>query len=273
MERLEPPLPNAGPSRPAGVANVSPSTPPPPVSLNQDSPVPLHYQLRLALMEKIRRQGLRVGDRVWSEKEIEAEYGVSRTTVRQALSDMVGMGIVRRQRGKGTTLVRPPIPERLPHLVGLTEELEARGSVVRTDVLSAGWVTPSPLVKQALRLAGGSQQVLLLVRCRHIDGEPVFYVREYIPAWLGLTPADDFTGSLFTLMRERAGVVVARAEMTIGAVAAQGQVAACLQVPVGSPLLRNERVFYGADNSHLGFLEEWCRSDRYMHAVTLKAGG
>lgn len=273
MERLEPPLPNAGPSRPTGVAGVSTASTPPPASLNQDSPVPLHYQLRLALMEKIRRQGLRVGDRVWSEKEIEAEYGVSRTTVRQALSDMVGMGIVRRQRGKGTTLVRPPIPERLPHLVGLTEELEARGSVVRTDVLSAGWVTPSPLVKQALRLAGGSQQVLLLVRCRHIDGEPVFYVREYIPAWLGLTPADDFTGSLFALMRERAGVVVARAEMTIGAVAAQGQVAACLQVPVGSPLLRNERVFYGADNSHLGFLEEWCRSDRYMHAVTLKAGG
>jgi GntR family transcriptional regulator len=241
-------------------------------ALNQDSPVPLHYQLRLALMEKIRNDGLRVGDRVWSEKEVEAEFGISRTTVRQALSDMVAMGIVRRERGRGTTLVRPPIPERLPHLVGLTEEMRARGSELRTEVIGASWVEPSPVVRQALHLAGASQRVLLLVRCRHIDHEPVFYVREYVPAWLGLTPDDDFTGSLFELMRERAKVVVARAEMTIGAVAAHGQVATCLKVPEGSPLLRNERVFFGADNSHVGFLEEWCRSDRYMHAVTLRAG-
>jgi len=254
-------------SSPLGVAPTSRSTF---TSLDQDSPLPLHYQLRVALMEKIRSQGLRVGDRIWTDKELESEYGVSRTTVRQALSEMVNSGIIHRQRGKGTTLLRPPIPEQLPHLVGLTEEMNARGSVVRSEVLSVDWIEPPPTVRQALGLSGTQQRVLLLVRCRHIDDAPVFFVKEYMPPWLELTPEDDYRGSLFELIRERSGLVIERADMTIEAVAAEGQVARCLQVPEGSPLLRNVRVFVGADGSRIGFLEEWCRSDRYMHSVTLR---
>lgn len=242
-----------------------------PRGLDHNSPIPLHYQLKEALLDKIRHSGLRVGDRIWTEKELEIEYGVSRTTVRQALSEMVNMGIIRRQRGKGTTLVRPPIPELLPRLAGLTEELRARGSHVRSDVLQAQWIDPPPAVRQALHLVGASQRVLLLARCRYIDDEPVFYVKEYLPERLGLTPDDDFTGSLFTLIRERSGTVIHRAEMTIAAVAADEHIARYLQVSPGAPLLKNIRIFSDSDNVQVGYEEQWCRSDRYMPSVTLQA--
>lgn len=239
--------------------------------LDHNSPVPLHYQLKEALLDKIRRTGLRTGDRIWTEKEIELQYGVSRTTVRQALSEMVNMGIIRRQRGRGTTLLRPPIPEMLPRLAGLTEEMQTRGSVVRSDVLEAGWIVAPPTVGQALDLSGASPTVLRLIRCRYIDEEPVFYVREYLPQRLGLTPEDDFTGSLFALIRKRAGVVIDKAEITIAAVAAEPPFATFLQVAPGAPLLRNVRVFYGPDGARVCYEEEWCRSDRYMPSVTARA--
>lgn len=243
----------------------------PHASLDHDSPIPLHFQLKEALIDRIIRSGMKPGDRFWTEKELEQEYQVSRTTVRQALAQMVDMGIIKRRRGLGTVLVRPPIPERLPRLVGLTEEMRARGRTVQTKVLETKWIEPPPTVRSALSWPRASDRVLLLVRVRAIDGEPVFFVKEYVPEWLGLTPEDDFTGSLFALMKERAGVVVARAEMTIKAVSASERVAQLLNVPPGFPLLKNVRVFYGADNTPLGYLDELCRSDRYVYSVTQRA--
>jgi len=244
---------------------------PPRLGLNHDSPIPLHFQLKEALIDRIIRSGMKPGDRFWTEKELCNEYKVSRTTVRQALDAMVDMGIIKRRRGLGTVLVRPPIPEHLPRLVGLTEEMRAQGRTVQTQVLEASWVEPPPAVRSALAWPRSADRVLLLVRVRAIDGEPVFYVKEYLPEWLGLTPEDDFTGSLFALMKERAGVVISRSEMTISAVTADERIAQLLKVPPGFPLLKNLRIFYRADNTPVGYLEELCRSDRYVYSVTLRA--
>ncbi|BAS27898.1 GntR family transcriptional regulator [Limnochorda pilosa] len=240
------------------------------VALRHVSPIPLYYQLREALVEKIRREGLNVGDRIPTEAELQQIYGVSRTTVRQALADLVRDGIIRRQRGRGSVIARPPVQEMLPRLVGLTEEMRSRGRSVRSDVLECRWVEAPPRVRQALDIRPG-EQVLLLVRRRYIDDDPVFYVTDYLPARLGLTPHDDFRGSLFDLMRIKGGVRVVRAEVTVEAVGAGEPEVQYLHVPPGFPLLRNVRTFFAADGSPVGYLEELCRSDRYHHFVVQKA--
>ena len=67
-----------------------------------DSPVPLYFQLKQILVEKIRRGELRPGDRIMTEAELCREYGISRTPVRQALTEMVREGYLTRTAGRGT---------------------------------------------------------------------------------------------------------------------------------------------------------------------------
>ncbi len=240
------------------------------LELQYESPIPLYYQLRGALVSKICREGMSVGDQIPTEAEIEAEYGVSRTTVRQALSALVSEGIITRRRGKGSVLVRPPVREHLPNLVGLTEEMKAQRRQVHSDVLECRWVTPSPTVCRALRVAK-SDHALLVVRLRYIDGEPVFYTKDCLPAWLGLTPCDDFSGSLFDMLRSKCGVRVDKADTTISAVAAGEPEMRYLQAPEGFPLLSSLRKFYDTDDRPVGYLEELCRSDRYHYYVQQRA--
>ena len=70
--------------------------------LNKQSPVPLYYQL----MEDIRRQivsgSIQAGDKLPSESQMMEEYGVSRLTVREALSNLVNEGLLVKRHGKGT---------------------------------------------------------------------------------------------------------------------------------------------------------------------------
>lgn len=239
--------------------------------VNRDSAVPLHHQLKEALLGRMRRERLKVGDQVWTEKQLETDYGVSRTTVRQALSTLSHLGVLSTVRGKGTFVARPPIPEALPRLAGLTEEMSAVGRSVTSNVLTVEYVTPSPAVRDGLGLYGATDRVLLVSRTRLVDGEPVFFVNDYLADVCGLTAHDDFSGSLFQLLMQRSRLRVARAEMTIGAVEANELTAISLRVKRGTALLKNFRVFYSPEGQRLIYEEEWCRSDRYLHAVTLEA--
>ncbi|NMB12231.1 MAG: GntR family transcriptional regulator [Firmicutes bacterium] len=238
--------------------------------LEPQSPIPLYYQLKEALISRLSRERYKVGDRIPTEAELVKEYQVSRTTVRQALNELVHDGIITRHRGRGSILVKPPVQDRPSHLVGLTEEMKARGRKVRSDVLECKWIGPSLSVRQALDVHH-SDQVLLIVRVRYIDGEPVFYTKEYLPAWIGLTPDDDFTGSLFELIKTRGGVHIAKGDMTVTAVAAQFPETEYLDVPEAFPLLRNLRSFYTMEDQPCGYVDQVCRSDRYHYFVQFSA--
>lgn len=77
--------------------------------LDRRSGLPLYLQLIDRLEAMIEQRALRPGDQVPSEPEIEQRYGVSRATVRQALSHLEAEGIVERHQGKGT-YVAPDAP-------------------------------------------------------------------------------------------------------------------------------------------------------------------
>ncbi|MCW8130494.1 MAG: GntR family transcriptional regulator [Planctomycetota bacterium] len=76
------------------------------VSVDANSPVPKYRQLADQLEEQIRRGDGEVGKRFLSEREIIRQSGVSIITVRQALDTLTRKGLLRREPGIGTFLVR-----------------------------------------------------------------------------------------------------------------------------------------------------------------------
>jgi len=71
------------------------------VDLDRLSPVPLWEQLASILRGKI----LEGGRPIMSESHLEGEYGVGRSTVRQALEQLRAEGLIVTIKGRGTFVV------------------------------------------------------------------------------------------------------------------------------------------------------------------------
>ncbi|HUX87594.1 MAG TPA: GntR family transcriptional regulator [Chloroflexota bacterium] len=71
-------------------------------SINRDVPIPYYYQLEGFLRQQIESGQWQAGEQVPSEKQLCEYYTVSRTTVRQAVTNLVNEGLLYHVKGKGT---------------------------------------------------------------------------------------------------------------------------------------------------------------------------
>jgi len=70
--------------------------------IDKSVPIPIYYQLKECIKEKIRSGEFKPGDRIPTEQELCEMFGISRTPVRQALTELVYEGILYRKPGRGT---------------------------------------------------------------------------------------------------------------------------------------------------------------------------
>src|SRR3978361_1991050 len=95
-------------------------------SLDRASPVPLYFQVAQHLESAVERGDLEVGDRLENEVALAERWGLSRPTMRQAIGHLVDKGLLVRQRGVGTEVVRRQV-QRPVQLTSPYEDLRASG--------------------------------------------------------------------------------------------------------------------------------------------------
>lgn len=176
-----------------------------------------------------------------SEAELSAEFGVSRVTVRRALELLRDGGLVDARQGFGWFVATSPVRQTLGRLSTIEAQMSADGLHPERRILEFAFVPAGDRVRDVL----GTDQVLRVKRLNLADGEPFAVVTVWCPAELGqhLSRADVERSPFYELLSERLHGAV----QTIGADAAQPAVAALLGVPVGSPVLRCERITKGVD--------------------------
>ena len=76
--------------------------------IDRGSPLPFYFQLAEALEGEIRNGRLKSGARLPSEPALCERYGISRTTVRQALARLEQRGLIARRKGQGTFVESGP---------------------------------------------------------------------------------------------------------------------------------------------------------------------
>ncbi len=176
-----------------------------------------------------------------SEAELSATYGASRVTVRRALELLRDEGLLDARQGFGWFVAAAPLRQSLGRLATIEAQLTAGGRSPERRILEFAFEPASPRVREVL----GCDQVLRVSRLNLADGEPFACVTVWCPAELGqhLTRAEVERSPFYELLPRPLG----GATQTIGAAAASADEARLLQVPVGSPVLRCERVTRDAD--------------------------
>ena len=178
-----------------------------------------------------------------SESELSGAYGVSRVTVRKALDLLRDEGLIDARQGFGWFVSTDPVRQALGRLGTIEEQLEQLGVGSERRVVGFRFVAAPARVRQVL----GADAVLEVRRVNLADGQPFARVTVWCPEELGarLSRADVEKTPFYELV----GVAIGGATQTIGAAAADAADAELLAVPVGSPLLRCERVTRDVDDT------------------------
>ncbi len=220
---------------------------------------PLHVQIRDILHQQIKDHVLVPGDAFPTEEDLQRRFGVARSVVRQALASLADLGLINRQRGRGSVVAAPPALRRSVNRVGgLDEQAAARGQHLRTHVLRL----EAAITPEEARAALGTTRSWEIERIRHLEGVPVTYERHWVPR--DLFP--DFTAdllqgaSLLALMHDH-GHAAAGGPRQVQAVAAEPDIAQALDVGVGSPLLLLEGITQDAHGRGLDRFHVWHRAN------------
>lgn len=232
--------------------------------------VPLYYQLKRIIQEKIENEELKPGDRLPSEREIAEEYGISRMTVRQGITELVRLGLLYRKQGKGTFVAEPKIEQGMINLTSFTEDMTQRGLVPGARVIDARCVQATKKIAGFLKL-GVDKRVIRIERLRLANGEPMALEISHIPYQVGPSLVDEELNSqsLYGLLEKRFGVRLASARQSVEPVLANEYEARLLGVEEGSPLLLIERITCTAAGEPVEYVKSVYRGDKYKFYVDL----
>jgi GntR family transcriptional regulator len=239
--------------------------PQPSAVINRDSPLPLYYQLARMLTDDIARGRWAPGDRIASEPEIGALYGVSRATVRQALQRLEGDGLIQRIKGRGTFVADTRSPSWLLQSSSgfFHEEVDRMGFDVSSDITRAERAALPSWVCDAFGLPKESEGGIL-ERVRRLDGRVALFVIDYVRAELASAALSLLheDGSLYDRLQEREGLTVAGGQRTLESVRAEARLAELLEVKRREPILFIESVAWDADLRPFHCFQTWVRTDR-----------
>ena len=193
-----------------------------------------YQEIAQVLRERIAAVG--AGHVLPSESDLSAEFGVSRVTVRRALETLRDEHLVESRQGFGWFSATAPVQQRLTQLDTIERQLQERGMHPRRQIIEFAFVAAPPHVAAQLHC----DNVLRVKRINRADGEPFAVVTVWCPADLGqnMSRRDVERQPFYELL----GIPLRGATQTIGAAAASLADAALLAVPVGSPVLRCERL-------------------------------
>lgn len=203
---------------------------------------PLYARVQTAIRDAIRNGRLAAGSVLPSEKELEAEYGVSRITVRRALEELEREGLVMRGQGRVArvaqplvSVVRTEIEDDLAAILDLVRGTDAK-------VLSFNWLLVGEPMKSKLESAE-NEPVLRVDRLRSNGGKAMLHTCAHVPAWIGAKlDRDALTERTMLDILMMSGITISSAEQIMRAAPCPASIAPLIELSSGDPVFQIERL-------------------------------
>ncbi len=212
---------------------------------------PIIDQVVEILMGDIRSGKYDQNRRLPSEQKLANQLGVSRTTIRTALSKLEGEGLVTRRQGDGTFVNHHAMDESI-RLGGKWEfnyMIESSGRKLRVECLDLKFKEIKEDQESSLEL-GPDRVVIVLERLFYGDDQPLIHSTNTFPYALynSSKPVEglDHTLPLHVLLERYFDEQISYSVSDIKAVLSQPNHQETLQIEPGTPIFEFQDVFYNA---------------------------
>ncbi|MBD1382832.1 GntR family transcriptional regulator [Metabacillus arenae] len=200
--------------------------------INEQSGIPLYYQIKELIREKIENGNWKSGDKIPNEVDLAKNFKVSRSTMRQAILELVNEGILTRKKGVGTFVSKPKFEGNFITF-SYPEELGTKHTPISIKAIEG---TSGKLKVLNLK---GHEKVYEIIRLRFFNEEPAAIENSYIP--VGLVPDlldNNLEGRLVDLITEKYGIIMTKYKNSIEPVLLDSFEAKVLEVKQNQPALK-----------------------------------
>ncbi|MCP4822911.1 MAG: phosphonate metabolism transcriptional regulator PhnF [Shimia sp.] len=224
---------------------------------------PIWQSIASALTEDITEGRYGPGDKLPTEAELSARFGVNRHTVRHALKSMSETGLVHARRGAGVFVAQVPTDYAIGRRVRYHRNLEQAGRLPGKEVLHLETRTADAKEVAALGLSDGAK-VHVYDGLSLADNQPIAVFRSVFPA----ERFPDLTAQLSDLRSVTAALKAnnvpdyTRAWTRLTAKRATSTQALHLRLTEGDPILRSVALNVDADQAPVEFGTTWFAGDR-----------
>lgn len=209
------------------------------------------------------------GSRVPTEAALAQRFGVNRHTVRRALADLAGQGIVHARRGAGVFVTARPTVYPLGRRVRFHQIVAAEGRTPSRRIRSVDTRPATAAEALGLRLAAGAA-VHVVEGLSLADGQPLAVFRSVFPAlrFPDLPAAIRAQGSITEALQACGLADYTRAETRLTAQSAPAVLALALQVAEGSAVLQSVAVNVDAAGVPVEHGTTWFAGERVTLTVS-----
>lgn len=244
------------------------------IRIDKDAPTPIYLQIAEAVGSLLATGALPPGYVLPPERVLCEQFGISRMTLRQAMSLLDRKGLIASHRGMGTVVTHSRVWRQPQEMRSFSEEIRARGGRPESRLISLERAIPEPSVRDFFELRE-QQKVYEIERVRLSDGEPLALELARIPERLcpGFERFDLTKNSLYQILEQSYGFRPEACTEEISAEIPNLQQRKLLSLPTRTAVLVVNRKTYMNDGRPLEFTRSVYRGDRYssiVHSVRKK---
>lgn len=229
-----------------------------------------YLKLTEMLTELIGNGTYEEGSRLPSERELCQDYGLSRTTVRQALQELAQRGYITSIQGKGTFVSKPPIKQELLTIYSFDDDMRRLGKNPQTEVLDFLGLAANEKLAGLFDIPAGAP-VYRIIRLRAADGEPMLLETNYLPAYRFEGLSEDMIQgqSLYNLLINRFNLKLTRAEESFAPVLLRSMESKLLHTETNALGMMVERTSFEGDKA-VEYSKSVSPGDKFKYHVILK---
>jgi GntR family transcriptional regulator len=206
--------------------------------LDKTSLLPLYYQIKTIVLREIHEKHWTPDEMIPTELEFMEHFSLSRTTIRQALNDLVKENILYRKKGVGTFVSKPKINlQYMENSISFNDQILSIGLTPATKVLELSVIPAAEETVSEMDIPV-NEKVILLTRVRYVENEPVALVKSFLPYELcaSIMNVDLEKESLFQTLGLNEKTRIVKVTRLVEAQMATAEDCKLMQIGLGSPV-------------------------------------
>ena len=228
---------------------------------------PTYIKIKESIQQKIENGELVPGDALPSERTLAEKFGLSRMTVRAALTELVSAGALYREQGRGTFVSARKMKQR--NIASFSEPVMKMGFTPSTKIIDFSVGLAPAEIAGKLMVEG---KVYRALRVRMADDIPVAIEEVFLP--LHICPSlklVDLKLSLYKLIDETFSHKIGSVDSGVSARHPGSRQQEILKITRNTPVLKIDSLYYSVSGEPLYYERAIYRADMYEYNIRISS--